>query len=89
MFLGELIFALSMAFLFTLIFAVRLQRRGPWASLWAISLVIFPAAWAGGLWISPAGPDIRWNILLAAHNPTGVCFRGITCGRWQAGKTSA
>jgi hypothetical protein len=56
MFLGELLLALFMAMLFTMIFAIGLRRSGPWANIWIFFLVIFLAAWAGGLWISPAGP---------------------------------
>jgi len=67
MFLAELLFALCMAILFTLIFAIGLRRTGPWANVWIFFLVIFLAAWAGGLWISPAGPvflGIYWLPIL-------------------------
>ncbi len=80
MFLGELIFAFFMAFLFTLIFAVGLQRRGPWASLWAFFLVIFLAAWAGGLWISPAGPlfvGIYWLPIILVAFVFAVLLAGV------------
>ena len=81
MFLGELLFAFFMALLFTLIFTLVFKRPGPWSAWWAFFLVIFLAAWAGGLWITPAGPvfvGIYWlpiilvafifAILLAAVN---------------------
>jgi len=67
MFLAELLFALCMAILFTLIFAIGLRRTGPWANVWIFFLVIFLASWAGGLWISPAGPvflGIYWLPIL-------------------------
>jgi hypothetical protein len=67
MFLTELLFALCMALLFTLIFTMGLKRPGPWSAWWAFFLVIFLAAWAGGLWISPAGPvfiGIYWLPIL-------------------------
>jgi hypothetical protein len=70
MFLVDVLFALSMALIFTMIFAVGLRRTGPWSSVAVFFLVIFLAAWAGGLWISPAGPvflGIYWlPILLVA-----------------------
>ena len=70
MFLGELLFALCMATLFTLIFTLGFKKPGPWSAWWAFLLVIFLAAWAGGLWISPAGPafaGIYWlPIMLVA-----------------------
>jgi len=82
MFLAEMLFALCMAMLFTLIFAIGLRRMGPWANVWIFFLIIFLAAWAGSLWISPAGPvfiGIAWlpilfisfllAILLASFNP--------------------
>lgn len=70
MFLIDVLFALLMAGIFTLIFAVALRRPGPWSSIAAFFLVIFLASWAGGLWISPTGPaflGIFWvPILLVA-----------------------
>ncbi len=56
MFLTELLFALAMALVFTSIFALGFRRTGPWSSVLIFFLVIFLASWAGGLWISPAGP---------------------------------
>jgi hypothetical protein len=70
MFLGEILFALCMALLFTLVFTLGFKRPGPWPAWWAFFLVIFLAAWAGGLWITPAGPvfvGIYWlPIILVA-----------------------
>lgn len=70
MFIVDLLFAFVMAGIFTLVFAVGFRRPGPWSSVVAFFLVIFLAAWAGGLWISPAGPvflGIYWlPILLTA-----------------------
>jgi len=70
MFVVDLLFALLMALIFTMIFAVGLRRTGPWSSVLVFFLVIFLAAWAGGLWISPAGPvflGVYWlPILLVA-----------------------
>jgi hypothetical protein len=80
MFLAELIFALLMAVLFTLIFAVGLRRRGPWASLWAFFLVVFLAAWAGGLWISPAGPmfvGIYWLPMILVAFVFAILLAGV------------
>jgi hypothetical protein len=67
MFLTELLIALFMAMLFTLIFAIGLKRTGPWASIWIFFMVIFLATWAGGLWINPVGPvflGIYWLPIL-------------------------
>lgn len=56
MFVVQLLFTLCMALIFTLIFTVGFRRRGPWSNILAFFAVVFLAAWAGGLWISPAGP---------------------------------
>jgi hypothetical protein len=70
MFIIDVLFALLMAGIFTLIFAVAFRRPGPWSSVLAFFLVLFLASWAGGLWISPTGPafiGIFWvPILLVA-----------------------
>ena len=70
MFVASILFAFLMALIFTMIFAVGLRRPGPWSSALVFFLVIFLAAWAGGLWISPAGPvfyGIYWlPIILVA-----------------------
>jgi hypothetical protein len=54
----SILFALAMGLIFTAIFAVALRRPGPWSSIVAFFLVIFLAAWAGSLWISPVGPAL-------------------------------
>lgn len=82
MFVIQLVFTLLMALVFTLVFAVGLRRTGPWSNVLAFFAVVFLAAWAGGLWISPAGPvfmGIYWlpivlipflvGLLLAAVPP--------------------
>lgn len=56
LFLGDLIFALIIAVLLTLVIAVLFGRRGPWASISIFFLVVFLAAWAAGKWIHPVGP---------------------------------
>jgi hypothetical protein len=82
MFVVDLLLALLMALTFTMVFAIGFRRPGPWSSVFAFFMVIFLAAWAGGLWISPAGPvflGIYWlpvvlvaflvGLLLAAISP--------------------
>ncbi|MFP4365237.1 MAG: hypothetical protein ACLFR1_15345 [Spirochaetia bacterium] len=56
MFVIDIIFALLIAFLFVGIIGFGLNRTGPWQSIWTLFLIIFLAAWAGGLWIMPFGP---------------------------------
>lgn len=70
MFLMEALLALVMALLFTAVFALGFRRRGPWSSVLTFFLIVFLAAWAGSLWLSPAGPvflGIYWlPIIMAA-----------------------
>jgi cytochrome bd-type quinol oxidase subunit 1 len=64
----EALFALAMAVLFTIIFTLGFQRRGPWSSTLLFFIVVFLAAWAGSLWISPIGPafaGIYWVPIVA------------------------
>jgi hypothetical protein len=56
MFLMEALFALVMALLFTAIFTLGFRRPGPWSSVLTFFVIVFLAAWAGSLWLSPAGP---------------------------------
>lgn len=69
-FLMQILFALVMALLFTAIFTLGFQRRGPWSSVLVFLLIVFLAAWAGSLWLSPLGPvfvGVYWvPIVLAA-----------------------
>lgn len=58
MFLFDLLAALVVAVLFTVIFSLLFRNSGPWAIGWIFLLVIFLATWAGGVWIEPFGPPI-------------------------------
>lgn len=63
MFFIDLLFALVIALLLTAVFAAGFRRRGPWGIWWIFLLVIFLAAWAGGVWMTPFGPtlfDVYW-----------------------------
>ena len=82
MILGELLFALGIALVLTIIFAFILKRPGPWSMWWGFFLVIFLVSWAAAIWITPRGPavvGVYWlpviftallfAILLAAGTP--------------------
>lgn len=65
---ADVVFALVMALLLTGIFTLGFLRRGPWTSVLAFFLIVFLAAWAGSLWLSPAGPlfyGIYWVPIVA------------------------
>lgn len=58
MFLFDFFLALAIAGLVTAAFTLLFGRRGPWASFPLFFLVIFLAAWAGGVWVTPIGPPV-------------------------------
>lgn len=58
MFLFDFFIALAIAGLVSAAFTLLFGRRGPWASLPIFFLLIFLAAWAGGVWITPIGPSV-------------------------------
>jgi len=58
MILAELIFALAIALFFTLIFAVLGRTPRSWTRQALFFLVVFLAAWAGGIWITPVGRSL-------------------------------
>lgn len=61
--LFDVLLALGIGLIFTVIFAGLLGRSGPWASVPVFFAIIFLAAWAGGVWIAPIGPalfGINW-----------------------------
>lgn len=63
MFFVDLLFALVVALLLTAIFSAGFRNRGPWGLWWVFLLVVFLAAWAGGVWLTPFGPpllDVYW-----------------------------
>ena len=82
MFFVDLIFALVIGFLLTLLFALLFNARGPWEVFWPFLLIVVLGAWVGGVWFEPFGPvmyDVAWlpfvfagllfALLLAATTP--------------------
>jgi len=59
MLLASMIISLIVATTYTTVFIAGFQRKGPWASVVAFFIVVFFSTWAGGIWIAPAGTDIR------------------------------
>jgi len=58
MFFIDLLFALAVALLLTLIFAAILGARGPLGQCLGLFARRFSGRWAGGLWITPFGPPL-------------------------------
>lgn len=96
--LFDVLLALGIGLVFTVIFAGLLGRSGPWASVPVFFAIIFLAAWAGGVWITPIGPalfGVYWLpfvvfglifalLLAAAVRPQGAVVAGE--GKEEGGK---
>lgn len=54
----EFIIVFFIALIIGSVFFYGLNRRGPWGAFWVFLLILVLAAWAGRLWIAPAGPVI-------------------------------
>lgn len=57
----ELIAALVVSSLLSVLFVLTTRRESGRSGLFWIFLIIFPATWAGGIWIRPFGPPV-WGI---------------------------
>lgn len=61
MFFMEFLVAFIFALLLSAGFVLVLNRSGPRSGFFWFFLLIFLATWAGGIWLSPFGPDI-WGV---------------------------
>lgn len=59
----EFLLALAVAILLSFVLVYPLRRRGPgpFEGLIFFFLILFLAAWAGGVWVRPIGPT-AWNV---------------------------
>jgi len=63
MFFVDLLVALAVGLLLTVIFGALFRNQGPWGIWWVFLILIFLVAWAGGVWVRPFGPvwfDVAW-----------------------------
>lgn len=58
MFFWDLLVAIVVGFFLAVIFSFVFRRTGPWAGFLSFFLIVFLAAWAGGVWITPIGPAV-------------------------------
>jgi hypothetical protein len=73
-FLTALIISLAISGLFALIFGLRhTQGNKGLSSFLLLFVVVFLAAWAGGLWITPFGPAIQ-NVHWLPYLITAIMF---------------
>ena len=73
MIFAELLFALAIALFFTVVFTVLGRRARRWPSVMVFFLLIFLAAWAGGIWITPVG-DTFLGIYWISFFVAGLIF---------------
>jgi hypothetical protein len=71
-FFVDLVAALFFGLLLTIIFTGGV-RRDLWANFFFFFLVVFLAAWAGGVWIGPVGPPF-WGIYWVSFLIVGLFF---------------
>lgn len=63
----SLAFALTIAFLLSLLFTRLTKSPGPWNSFWALFAVLSLAIWVASIWVTPIGPlwyGVAWIDLL-------------------------
>ncbi|MBZ0157332.1 MAG: hypothetical protein K8I29_14120 [Alphaproteobacteria bacterium] len=61
MLLMDLLFAFLIAMIVTVLFSMLFRRISTWASLLSFFFIVFLTTWAGGVWITPAGPSL-WGV---------------------------
>ena len=54
----DVVIALLVGILMTLIFSLGFRRRGPWSNILLFFLVVFLGTWTAGIWIPPVGPPL-------------------------------
>jgi len=57
-FIWDVVIALVIGIVLTLIFTLAFRRRGPWSNVLLFFLVVFLGAWTAGIWIPPVGPAL-------------------------------
>ena len=55
----DILFAIIVATILTILFSAVIGRRGPWESNLLFFFLVFLGAWAGGLWLKPVGPTLN------------------------------
>lgn len=57
----EIVGAIIVAIIISLLFFYVLSAKGPWGTLWSLFLIILLIVWAASLWINPIGP-VYWGV---------------------------
>jgi hypothetical protein len=77
---AELVFALAIALFYTVVFTVAGRRAKSWRRIVLFFLIIFFAAWAGGVWITPVGPvflGVYWLIFFIVGLVFALLLEGL------------
>ena len=54
----DILLALGIGVLLTLVFTLGFRRRGPWSNVLLFFLLVFLGAWTASIWIAPVGPPL-------------------------------
>jgi heme A synthase len=87
MFFVHFLFAVIVALLLSLIFVKGVRRDDKWPGFILTLVVIFLAAWAGGLWISPFGPTL-WDAAILPFMVSGLLALLLVAGLAMGGRRS-
>lgn len=69
----EIVGAIIIAIIITLLFVFAFSARGPWGTAWSFFLVILLVVWASSLWIIPVGP-VYWGVAWIPLFFIGILF---------------
>jgi hypothetical protein len=61
MFFADMLLAILVALLLSIIYTVGFRRPASWRNFLIFFTVLFLAAWAGGVWLTPIGPAL-WGL---------------------------
>jgi len=79
MFFIDLLFALIFALILSAVFIMAFRRKDPWGRHFIFFVIIFLAAWAGGVWLKPIGPPL-WNVYWMSFLLVGLLFAILLAG---------
>jgi hypothetical protein len=81
MFVWQILTAIIVGVLITIIFAFIFRVRGPWANAGVFFIFVFLGVWAASLWIAPVGPTILgvyWAPILISGLILGLLLAAAT-----------
>jgi len=73
MFFLDLVCALFVGLILTIVFTGGIPGQGRWVNFWFFFIIIALAAWAGGVWTAPIGPS-WWGVYWLSFLVVGLIF---------------